>query len=236
MWVRGGLQRTQPCATCPVTTDTHGITAFTVDVNRVESIGDPDQTTLKNEGFFVDPGFTISSQVTPFKDGGRLLITRAGRPALFVPVTKQAYLEARIRFTQTMGGAVGSALNSAVAEFEKAMNELEKTDPAAAKQARAEFAESRKAQAGGTAADLEGLRKELASLSAAEKVAPAEDPVGHRIARLNPAYFEAGRGKTAPHFVVIDTPWKYGVHEVSLYQRDLVEKFLATAVLTDLVK
>jgi len=131
---------------------------------------------------------------------------------------------------------VGSALDSAAVEFEKAMMELEKTDPAAAKQARAEFADSRKATAGSTHTDVDALRKELAGLSTEDRRSPAEDPVGRRVARLNPLYFEAGRGKTATHFAVVDIPWKYGVHEVSLYQRDLVETFLSSAVLTDIVK
>lgn len=231
-----GFPRSQPCATCPVTTDTHGVTAFTVDVNRVESIGEPDQATLKAEGFFIDPGFTTTGQITPFKDGGRILITRVGRPALFVPVTRDAYLQARIRYTQTMGGAVGSALDAAVVEFEKAMKELEKTNPAAAKQARAEFAESRKANTGSTGAGVDALKQELAALSVEEKRAPAEDLVGRKVVRLNPAYFESGRPRTAPHFAVVDVPWKYGVHEVTLYQRDLVEKFLTSVPLAELVK
>ncbi len=188
-----GLQRSQPCATCAITTDTHGVTAFTVDINRVESLGEPDQATLTTEGFFLDPGFAPSGQVTSFNDGGKVLITRAGRPALFVPVTRDAYLQARITFTQSTGVALPGA-------------------------------------------GVEDLRKELAALSADDKKVPAEDPVGRRVARLNPAYFEAGRARTAPHFAVIDIPWKYGVHEVSLYQRDLVEQFLKTTVLADLVK
>ncbi len=39
----------------------------------------------------------------------------------------------------------------------------------------------------------------------------------------------------AAQFLVIDVPWKYGVGEVSLYQRDLVETFLASAALTNLL-
>lgn len=102
-----GRQRSQACATCPVTTDAQDVTVFTMDVNRAESL---------------DPGSTPTGAITRFKDGGKILITRADR-------------------------------------------------------------------AGST-----------------------------------------------PHVAVIDLPWKYGVGEVSLYQRDLVEFFLASARLADLVK
>ena len=102
-----GRQRSQACATCPVTTDVQDVAVFTMDVNRAESL---------------DPGSTPTGEITRFKDGGKILITRADR---------------------------------------------------------------------------------------------------------------AG---SSPRFAVIDVPWKYGVHEVSLYQRDLVEQFLMSAVLTDLVK
>jgi hypothetical protein len=102
-----GRQRSQACATCPVTTDAQDVIVFTMDVNRVASI---------------DPGVTPAGQITRFKDGGKILITRAG---------------------------------------------------------------------------------------ATEGALP---------------------------FAVIDIPWKYGVGEVSLYQRDLVEAFLASAALADLVK
>jgi hypothetical protein len=53
---------------------------------------------------------------------------------------------------------------------------------------------------------------------------------------LSSADFEAARARAAAHFAVIDLPWKYAVGEVSLYQYDLVDAFLATAALMDLVK
>jgi len=183
-----GLQRSQACATCPALTDTQKVTAFTMDVNRVESLGDIVQDTVRSEGFFLNPGFMSSAEVTRFKEGGRVLVTRPGRPALFVPVTRETYLEARIRYAQGANG------------------------------------------------NVDELRKELATLSADDRSAPAGDSLGRPIARLNPAYFEAGRDRAAPHFIVIDIPWKYGIDEVSLYQRDLVDGFLANAKLTDLVK
>lgn len=102
-----GRQRSQACATCPVTTDAQDVAAFTMDVNRVE---------------LLDPGFTPTGQITRLRDGGKILITRPDS------------------------------------------------------------------------------------------------------------------ARSAPHFAVIDIPWKYGVGEVSLYQRDLVEAFLASPRLADLVK
>ena len=85
-----GRQRVQMCVTCPATTDTRSVTVLTMEVNRIESLGELDQSTLKAGGFFLDPGFTPFGSVTRFKDGGRILITRAGRAALWVPVTREA--------------------------------------------------------------------------------------------------------------------------------------------------
>ena len=146
-----GVQRSQACATCPVTADTQSVTAFTMDVNRIESLGALDPTTAPAQGVFLDPGFMPSAQVTHFLDGAKILVTRANRPALFLSIDR-------------------------------------------------------------------------------------EGPDGRRLAQLNPAYFEARRDRSAPQFVVIDIPWKHGVGEVSLYQRDLVDAFLASAKLADLLK
>ena len=56
-----------------------------------------------------------------------------------------------------------------------------------------------------------------------------QDVTMFTITRADPA-------RSAPPFAVIDVPWKSGVGEVSLYQHDLVEAFLRSAALADLVK
>jgi hypothetical protein len=183
-----GLARMQPCATCPVTTDTRAVTAFTMDVNRVESLGDLDTSTPRSDAFFIDPGFTPSGSVTRFKGGARILVTRAGRPALFLPVANEVYLAAQVRFAEAAGSTT------------------------------------------------DAIRSELAGLSPEARNTPAHDALGRGIVRLNPSYFEPGRDRASAHFAVIDTPWKYGVGEVSLYQRDLVDGFLGSAALADLLK
>jgi hypothetical protein len=184
-----GLRRSQACATCAVSTDTRGVTIFTVEVNHVEALGELDTATLATDGFFVDPGFVSTSQVTPFRSGGRILVTATGRPALFEPVTRDEYLQARIRYAESSGNSAGAG----------------------------------------------ALRQELSGLSSEDKRAPATNTAGRRIAKLNAAYFTAGAGRATAQFLVIDVPWKYGVGDVSLYQRDLAETFLASAALTDLL-
>jgi hypothetical protein len=73
----------------------------------------------------------------------------------------------------------------------------------------------------------------------AESLDPGSTPTGE-ITRFKDGgrilITRADRAGSTPHFAVIDVPWKYGVHEVSLYQRDLVEQFLKTAALAELVK
>lgn len=64
---------------------------------------------------------------------------------------------------------------------------------------------------------------------------PSPDAPSRRLT-LNSAYFEAGRPRNLAHFAVIDVPWKHGAGEVSLSQSDLIERFLQTTTLTDIVK
>ena len=192
------LAKWQNCATCPVGTDTQARTVFTLDINRVESLGDADQATLSADGFFLDPAAVATTpQVAQFKQGGRLLIVQAGRPPLYVPATREAYARARIRFMQSAAGTPG---------------------------------------AGTLTADLEKVTQDLAGMSADDRRAPATDPLGRAVVTMNADYFDRSRGRTAPHFVVIDMPTRYDIGEASLYQQRLIDRFITTFALTDLVK
>lgn len=184
-----GIARTRTCATCPIVEDASETTALTIDVNRIESLGDHDRDTDASDGFVLDPNIAPTTSVTPLRDGRRVLVTRAGRPPLLQSVTREAYLQARIRHAQSTNDA-----------------------------------------------GLEALRATLAALSAADRTSPAEDALGRRVMRLNPAYVESSRGRAAAHFIVIDVPWKASAAEVSLYMSDLIETVLASPALVGLVK
>lgn len=184
-----GRQRSQSCASCPVVTDTTDVTVMSIDLNRLESIADRDATTIADDGFVIDPGFAVSSPVTRFRDGTRVLITGPGRPLLLVPATRGAYLQSQIR--------------RALAD---------------------------------RSASLDVLQTEFTALSPDGRNAPATDALGRRVLMLNPAYFEGGRDRRAPHFAVIDVPSKYGAGEVTLYQHDLIELLFNSPNLTDIVK
>lgn len=221
-----GLMRSQECPACPIITDTHGVTMVRLEINYVEALGERDQATLVAEGFFLEPSF----------GDDRRLFTRQGRPPLWVPVTREAYLQARVRFAERIGGSASTEMDAAVAEFEAAMKELEKTNPAAARQARAEFEASRALMRRQTADGATALRDELASLSNSDRRAPATDPVGRRVVRLNAAYFEPGRPKTAVHFLVLDAPSLRGVGELSVYQTEQLRRVLASIDVASLLK
>lgn len=221
-----GLMRSQECATCPVLTDTHGVTLVRLEVNRVEALGERDQATLVDDGIFLEPELGAD----------RRLFTRAGRPPLWVPVTREQYLRARIRFVEQTGGSASKEMDASVADFEAGMKELEKTNPAAAKQARAEFAAARALMRTQTGEGTTALRQELDSLSAADRSAAAADPVGHRVVRINPAYFENGRARTAIHFLVVDVPSKRGVGELSVYQAEQLERLLGRVNFASLLR
>lgn len=211
------LLRFQDCASCPVHDESEGRRMLSVEINRPEtavvslSFRDPAGRTM----FEWRPEQSVSADITRTR-GGHLVMTRPGRPPLWLPVSHEAYIRAQLAEYSTLGQRMPD-MAKALAEQEQALRELEKTDPAAAKEARAAL------RAAGTPALTAGanpavamLTEELNGLSPEDRRKPAALADGATIVVTNPAYDDPALPRTAAQVIVVrfESPQDYFLEDV----------------------
>lgn len=211
----------QPCDTCGPRRADEGGTFVSVHVNDLARV--LTQAVDDEQG---QPMYEVDGVLDPAKavtrlHGGNLVVVRPGAAPLWTPVTREAYLKARIKDARARIAKGDQDVAAGLKEQEAVLKEIEKTNPAMAREVRAQMAEALKHMpaAGDDHPAVAPFLRELASLSDKEKAAPAEGSEGRRIVRLNPAYVDRGRAPGAPQALVVE----FGRSQ-AFYYRDIVER------------
>jgi hypothetical protein len=211
----------QPCDTCPPRHANEAGTSIQVRVNDLyrvlTAVVDDDQGRPLYE---VDGELSRDTAITRLR-GGSLVMVRPGAPPLWTPVTREEFLRARIKDIKARFSHADRDLAAGLKEQEAVLKELEKTDPATARQVRAQMAEALKQlpPAGDDNPAVAPLTQELASLSDTEKAEPAVGGGGHRIVRLNPSYANPAFPPAVPQVIVVEFD-----RSQSFYYRDIIER------------
>jgi hypothetical protein len=196
--------RSQACESCPQNPDGEARRLVAITINEPEVAAKALE--LKDaQGHVIyewRPAARPNATTTRTRDR-HVVLTREGRPALWLPVSRAAYLQAQIAAVDGMGRDVPDAAKIR-AEQEAAIRDLEKIDPAAAKAARAAIAATpipdMRAVTGVQRAEL---TEALAALSEKERAEPARLEDGTEIVIRNPAFFDAAAPRVVPQVVVV---------------------------------
>ena len=211
------LLRFQDCASCQVREASESRRMLGVEINRLETavVSLPFRDTAGHPMFEWRPAQSVSADITRTR-GGHLVMTRPGRPALWLPVSHEAYIRAQLTEYSRVGQNMPD-LAKAAAEQEQALRELEKIDPAAAKEARAALrAAGQPTLAAGANPLVAMLTEELNGLSPEDRRKPATLADGAAIVVRNPAYDDPSLPRTAAQVIVLtfESPQDYFLEDV----------------------
>lgn len=196
--------RSQACESCPQNPDGEARRLVAITINEPEVAAKVLELKDGQGRVMYEwrPASRPSATMTRTRDR-HMVLTREGRPALWLPVSRAAYLQAQIAALDGMGRDVPDAARIR-AEQEAAIRDLEKIDPAAAKAARAALAATPIPDMRAvTSVQRTELAEALAALTEKERAAPARLEDGTEIVIRNPAFFDGAAPRVLPQVVVV---------------------------------
>jgi hypothetical protein len=196
--------RSQACESCAPNPDGEARRLVTVSVNAPETaVGALDLKDSQGRVLYEWRPATRSGPASTKTRDRHLVLTREGRPPLWLPVSRAAHIQAQIAALDDMGRDTVD-MAKVRAEQEAALKAMEKIDPAAAKAARAALeATPMPTMVGVADGHRAQLAEALASLSEKERGEPAVLQDGTEIVVLNPAYFDRSAPRAMPQVVVV---------------------------------
>jgi hypothetical protein len=211
----------QPCDTCPVHRQSEIGWSVRVWVNSLNTVLMNSMDDVQGHPLYEVDGELDAGRPMTRINKGSLVMIRPGASPLWTTVTQKEYLEAQIKHQKSQFAQSDRDLADGRNKLDSDLKMLEKLDPTAAKQVRAQMEEAMKQlpPKGEENPAVAQLAEKLASLTNEQKAEPAIGPASKRIVRLNPAYVNRALRAAAPQVIVIEFD-----NEGFFYIRDIIER------------
>jgi hypothetical protein len=196
----------QECRTCPIRHTPDMNEDIDVRANDLSSVFEPlNQVDPAGRSMFAAPGTERLSPQVMRTAALDFIVTRPGRPPLWLPVSREDFLRAQVQHLRPQAAQANAQVAERMKRREEAIRVLEKADPAAAKEVRTQL-DAPMASINQVATEQERMiNEEIGRMSPVERAAPAMDPNGRAIVALNPAYADPTLARGTPQFLV----WRF---------------------------